>query len=179
VAGASAIFLTGPKPRPVTFDEYYGVKLGMSETDVKYAFGNPEKLDALSGILNGTLPIEFANLPKDKHLADYYRWVWTLPTGAEFEIGFDKDKRVNLISCTRLKNFAAKNPSPSCPRLNGIQDGDNEADIRRAFGDPDRRILKDFDDKSASPVLLLLMYDKKQVGFALGRDVTFQLLVQR
>lgn len=114
--------------------EYDGLKIGMTQTEVKYANGDPENvyeepaLDKKCNFCNYPRVIKIGVLPANKTIFDY-NW-WSYDSGKyRIDVQF-KNRKISSINCYSNGGFY------NCPSILGLEDGSTESEIKAKFGPP-------------------------------------------
>jgi hypothetical protein len=136
VAAGGAFYVWDHWPRSkVKQTEYAGVRIGMTQDEVRYVNGYPPTVfGALetSGEAKGFQAIiETKNLEKGKTVDDYVDWSYGGYSNRT-DVQFDLQKTgVVVVQCYSTDKLRR------CPAIEGIADGDSEQEVVRVFGKPD------------------------------------------
>ena len=109
--------------RPYKLTEYEGIKIGASQSEVKYAKGLPSNvLVDGTGELDWTV-VDVSKLASGKSVEDYFMWSYAIRQNKRLDISFDRKlKTVSSITCYSESYF-------ECQEIFGIRDGSTEIQL--------------------------------------------------
>jgi hypothetical protein len=111
--------------------EYAGVRLGMSQDEVRYIKGLPQWVLAEdvpdAGMKGFRMVLETNKIPNGKSVNDYFDWSYA-EHRRNINIAFNASRAVVAIQCFSDDNLGR------CPKVGGIEDGDDETKVLEKLG---------------------------------------------